>query len=422
MLRSKFFCFWFLKGFMIQFNVVHSFWKKVFVPFVVALLVCVVFVSCNTLPHVKASPSILVKKIWIRETFPKNFTKPSVGQSIPPVLNRDNGLVIQGNKSNGISAYTTVKGQKKWFFPVKGGLSGGVLLAGSHLFFGGMDGFIYALTAKTGKMVWKHHTGQTTVSTPAKKGSYLYFASPNKLYRLNAKTGAGVSTYSTQSEPGKFIVQGVASPLPTDFLIYFKANDDSIIALDLKNRFKWKRKLSDTHHEFTSASSNIIIGPVCLYTASLQAGLYCLNKKTGKTLWKNTIGSHGDILLSGPLLFYPSQDGHVLALDQKSGKTIWKHKVPNSIATSLALYKDMLVYGEYTGALRFLSRSTGKEMGYFTFGGGMSAPPAVSVADSAFYFISRAGWLYKIRPRVGGTKVVDLFYRKDMVEEQAHKL
>ena len=353
------------------------------------------FISCSTLSGPK--DDVAVQKIWIRETFPKDFTRPSVGQSIKPVLSA--GLLIQGNKVNGLSAYTTNKGKKKWFFPVRGGLSGGVLGKGPHLFFGGADGFMYALHAKTGKILWKHYTGLTTISTPVKKGPDLYFASPHKLYRLNGKTGESLFTYPTQTTPGKFIVQGVASPLISDSLVVFKTNEGTLIALDSKNRLKWKKKLSDSHRDFTSASPGIIMGHVCLYTASLQEGLYCLNKKTGRTIWKNTVGSHGDVLLFGSLLFYPSQDGRILALDQKSGKQIWSHQAPNSIATSLVSYQDMLVYGEYTGALRFLSRETGKELGYFAFGGGMSAPPAVDVMDSALYFISRAGWLYKVRPK-----------------------
>ena len=71
----------------------------------------------------------------------------------------------------------------------------------------------------------------------------------------------------------------------------------------------------------------------------------------------------------------------------------------DSIATSLAVYRDMLVYGGYTRGLHFLSLKTGKKLGEFAFGGGMSATPAVSAIPPAMYFISRAGWLYKIKPR-----------------------
>ena len=350
--------------------------------------------SCKTLSDKKES-RIVVQKIWIRETFPKDWTRPSIGQSIKPVLSAQ-GLLIQGHKSRGLIAYTSDRGKKKWFFPVKGGLAGGVLADGPLLFFGGADGFMYALQAKTGQVVWKHYTGLTTVSRPVQKGQYLYFASPDRLYCLNKKTGKNLWTYSAVSTPGQFIVEGVASPLPGSSLVYFKVSDGSLTALDFRGRLKWKKKLSDTGSDFTSAVSGITMGKVCLYTASLQAGLYCLNPKTGKTIWKTSVGSHGDVLLSGSRLFYPSQDGRVLALDQKSGKLIWSHRVPHSIATSLVLNRDMLVYGEYRGALRFISRQTGEELGHFAFGQGMSVEPAVSALDSALYFISRAGWLYKI--------------------------
>ena len=186
---------------------------------------------------------------------------------------------------------------------------------------------MYALYAETGQLLWKHYTGLTLVSTPVQKNQYLYFASARRLYSLKVKTGESVLTYSTQTDPGKFVIDKVAAPILDSSFIYFKTNDGSLLALDLKFRLKWKKKLSESYRDFTSASSGLAIGPVCLYTSSLQDGLYCLNKKTGRTIWKNSTGSHGDILLLGSLLFYPSQDGRILALDQKSGKQIWSHQV-----------------------------------------------------------------------------------------------
>lgn len=346
--------------------------------------------------NIKKDHSVFVKKVWIRETFVKDFTRPSVLQSIAPVLT-STGLLIQGNKVDGISAYTLRLGKRKWFFPVKGGLAGGVLVLNNLLFFGGADGILYSLNLKTGAIVWKRHTGLTSISTPVAHKNHLYLASSNKIYCLNLKTGDNVWTYSTQVRDSEFAVEGVASPLVGKSLIYFKVSDDSLIALDFKGRLKWKKSLARPGSRFTSASSNPIMGKVCLYVAGLESGLYCLNKKTGKVIWNTAIGSHGNILLSGSLLFYPSHDGKVIALDQKSGKKIWSHKVLESIATSLVSYENMLIYGEYSGALRFISRDKGKELSSFSFGSGMSAPPIILEAKSELYFISNAGWLYKLR-------------------------
>ena len=344
----------------------------------------------------KKNHTPFVKKVWIRETFVKNLARPSLLQSIKPVLT-SHGLLVQGNKVNGISAYTLRLGKRKWFFPVKGGLAGGVLVSNGFVFFGGADGVLYSLDLQSGTVVWKQPIGLTSVSTPVVYGSYLYLASPNKIYCLNLKTGDNVWTYSTQVKNPEFVVEGVASPLVEGSLIYFKVSDDSLVALDFKGRLKWKKSLARLGSRFASASSNPVMGKVCLYVAGLESGLYCLNKKTGKIIWNTSFGSHGNILLSGSLVFYSSHDGKVVALDQKSGKEIWSHKVPESIATSLVSYKDMLIYGEYSGALRFISKDKGEELSSFSFGSGMSAPPVVLEAESELYFISNAGWLYKLR-------------------------
>ena len=370
------------------------------------IFIILCFVSCQSLNSVgsktsgmnntKKDHSVAVKKVWIRETFVKNFSRPSILQSIKPVLTSDE-LLIQGNKIDGISAYTLNQGKKKWSFSVKGGLAGNVLVSNNLVFFGGADGVLYSLNVRTGAIVWKRHIGITSLSAPVAYKNYLYLASPDKLYCLNIKTGDNVWTYSTQLKSTEFTVEGVASPLIGDSLIYFKASDDSLVALDFKGRLKWKKSLTRSDSRFTSASSNPVIGKVCLYVASLESGLYCLNKKTGKTIWKTALGSHGNVLLYGSLVFYSSHNGKVVALDQKSGKEIWSHKVPESIATSVVSYKDILIYGEYSGALRFMSMNTGKELGSFSFGSGMSAPPVVSEGKSELYFISNVGWLYKLR-------------------------
>ena len=71
-------------------------------------------ISCNSLSEKKTLLPLSVQKVWIRETFPKDLTRPSIQQSIKPVLRTD-GLVIQGNESHGIVAYTTTAGKKSGF-------------------------------------------------------------------------------------------------------------------------------------------------------------------------------------------------------------------------------------------------------------------------------------------------------------------
>ncbi len=359
---------------------------------------------------------VSIDKVWVRQTFRKNGPLVSALQPVRAVfVGRD--LVVQGNRINGVHAYTRKWGKKRWSLWVKGGVAGDLLFVPSdisgerkksakskkenkkyrgYLIFGGADGFIYAVFAQTGQVFWKQFIGSAMFSQPVLHKNRIYIAQVGKLYCLKARTGEVVWTYRVRLKKPEFIVEGIATPLVTPQWIYFKSGDGVLSALNHKGRRRWKVSLSRKEDRFTSALSAPVMGKLCLYSAGFESGLYCLNKNTGAVIWKTTMGSHGDVVLDGNRLFYPTSNGKVLALDQKSGKKIWEHQVPHSIATDLSLYKHYLVYGEFSGALRLLSKKDGALQGAFFFGKGLSAKPLVSLADKALYFISNYGWLYKV--------------------------
>ena len=354
------------------------------------LLLC----ACSSLKMNSQDTDKIFQKIWIKETIKKSFKYSSRLQSVSPTL--AGGFLVQGNKSTGLYAYRANSGKQKWFFPVTGGVSGEVLLTTNRVFFSGADGFFYSLDLQTAQIMWKAYTGVVNSSVPVLHKGVIYFSSPERLYALSAYNGKSLWTYGVTLESKTFTVEGIAAPLAVNRTIYFKPGNSSVLALNLKGKLKWERKLS-SNSRFISSGSSLIMGTKCLYTAHFESGLFCLNKKNGRIIWKNSIASHGSVLLSGSFLYYPTKDGRVLSIHQKSGKIIWTHKIPKPISTSLALYKETLIYGEYNGVLRFLSKQTGKEQGYFAFGSGMSSTPVVSPKDSELYFLSNFGWLYKLK-------------------------
>ena len=359
------------------------------------LYLCILFIciSCKNLSS-SNKDNKLFQKIWVKETIQESFKYPSRLQSVSPTL--AGNLLVQGNKSTGLYAYTTKNGKQKWFFPIKNGVAGGIFLTANRVFFSGADGFFYSLNLQTAQIVWKYYTGIVNSSAPVLHKGIIYFSSPHRLYALSAHNGKNLWTYGVTIEDKAFIVEGVTAPLVTNNKVYFKPANNSIVALNLKGKLQWQKKLS-SHSKLAFAGSAPVLSTTCLYTAHFESGLFCLNKRNGKVIWKNSIPSHGDILLSGSFLFYPTKDGRILALHQKSGKIIWTHKVPKPVSTSLVMYKNTLIYGEYHGDLRFLSKQTGREVGHFAFGSGMSAVPVVSSTRSELYFLSNFGWLYKLK-------------------------
>jgi outer membrane protein assembly factor BamB len=75
-------------------------------------------------------------------------------------------------------------------------------VARGRVFFGGVDGNVYALDAQTGKTVWKRTLG-SRISTHLKVAdNSLYLgAADNHIYRINPDTGSVVASFAVSATP-----------------------------------------------------------------------------------------------------------------------------------------------------------------------------------------------------------------------------
>jgi|GEM_PF-858266 len=98
-------------------------------------------------------------------------------------------LIIVGSGDGKMVAVHQANGEKIWNFqcaqsivpispyqtePVA--LTGSPVVAGNIVYFGATDGFLYALNADTGQLLWKYNLGVPIVSTPAISGNALFIA------------------------------------------------------------------------------------------------------------------------------------------------------------------------------------------------------------------------------------------------------
>ena len=204
------------------------------------LCICILFlcISCKNLSINKDNK--LFQKVWIKETIQESFKYPSRLQSVSPALAES--VLVQGNKSTGLYAYGTKTGKQKWFFPIKNGVAGGVLLTANRVFFSGSDGFFYSLNLQTAQIVWKYYTGIVNSSSPVLHKGVIYFSSSHRLYALSAHSGKNLWTYGVTVKDKTFIVEGIAPPLVTNNKVYFKPANNSVVALNLKGKLKWQKK------------------------------------------------------------------------------------------------------------------------------------------------------------------------------------
>ncbi len=196
------------------------------------------------------------------------------------------------------------------------------------------QGYIVALSAKTGGTVWKFATGGKVYSTPAIDGNRVVVASTDGIiYCLNRKSGVLI----WKQETGKPIV---ASPLIDGKQVFIGSSEGKFRALSLKD--------GSTVWEFGGINGFIESVPVTdkhnVYIGSWGSSLYALNKATGNLVWTWTNNKLRNFspaacipVLVNNRLFIQTPDRTVTAIDTQTGKDIWKsseHKGFESIGVS----------------------------------------------------------------------------------------
>ena len=200
-------------------------------------------------------------------------------------------------------------GKTNWTF--HGGYSGQDCLtcsspaaANDRVYFGGLDGFAYALHAQSGKLIWKRDLGAKVTTSAAIRGTDLYLGTAKRrLYRLDADSGDVLGDTETEAAPNGRLV------LLDDSLLGF-VGDELLASFDLSlKKLRWSVEASK---QWTSARPYVWRDVVL---AGNRRELIAFRSSDGTRQWSHQfpetirgIGTSPDVLyigtLSGPVFAY----------------------------------------------------------------------------------------------------------------------
>src|SRR5579871_442518 len=125
-------------------------------------------------------------------------------------------------------------GKMRWRFQTQGPVRSSPALAGDRVYVGSFDGNLYALNSATGKPIWMYSSlsgGNIEIqSSPAVQDHVVYFGSRDaNLYAVNSATGKPIWMYSSLSG-GNIEIQ--SSPAVQDHVVYFGSRDANLHAVD----------------------------------------------------------------------------------------------------------------------------------------------------------------------------------------------
>jgi outer membrane protein assembly factor BamB len=208
------------------------------------------------------------------------------------------GVVVVGDWSHNVSAFTSTTGTLRWRFHAGGEVKGAVALSGGRVYFGSYDTHVYALNVRTGKRIWRAssqprlgRTG-TFYANPAVAYGRIYIgATDGKMYSYGANSGKLRWSNGT----GDFIYSSAAiwrgnvlvGSYDGDFYSFDAATGDT----------RWKFGADGK----ISGSPTVIDGIV--YFSTLSGKTYGLDVRTGKVRVRFSVGQYANVVASKTRLY-----------------------------------------------------------------------------------------------------------------------
>ncbi len=220
-------------------------------------------------------------------------------------------------------------------------------MAKGIVYIGSWDGFLYALDAATGRLIWKHQTLGQVRSPPAIDRGVLYVTSNDGvLYILSARTGQSRLRFRT---PGV----AMESPVAANGLAYF-TSAGVLYAVDARAREipgqyllkqvwaqfwvwqvpgiprppgqqggRWRFSPEKISKGF---ASSVAVSPEAVYVGDTQGYFYARDALLGTELWQ--FRAKGAIVgapaIVGSQVYFGSKDGFLYALDRMRGTLTWQ--------------------------------------------------------------------------------------------------
>jgi outer membrane protein assembly factor BamB len=266
-----------------------------------------------------------------------------------------------------------------------------------YVYFGSHDGALYCVRASDGGLVYRFNSGAEVARKPVLAGETLLFANAaDNLLAIDRRTGKTKWTQHRTPALGMEI-SGHAGPALDGDKVYMAYSDGHVLAYDVRDGSEiWPQPVDLAGEAETSAGGeaprylDVDTTPVVADhpTADNGAPVWKNERATGAgdlTAWvepahmPNPDGPDrgGPMIPERRMLLAASATTGLWALDVKDGRMLWRVPIPDGGITAPMAIAGALMVGTTRYGLFLISPRTGRVIDGFDLGTGFSQTPAV---------------------------------------------
>jgi eukaryotic-like serine/threonine-protein kinase len=245
------------------------------------------------------------------------------------------------------------------------------VVVGENVVVGTDRGQLRAYRCSDGVLIWSHEQGKRIYHRPSSDGARIYFTSADGLTAVSAKDGAQVWSFNLPKDDGPTLV------LDKKGMVYVGGGDGNLYAVDAKTgKQQWKSDfIADAPPDppnFPGAQARLnnvarpsalaSDGEMIFLSVFDQSRIVAVNATSGKRLWSFQTGGWilGAAVAAEKYVYVGSQDGDFYCLDKQTGKQIWKHRTVGRIESGGVVDK-FVYFGSCDGGVYCVNQTDGKE-------------------------------------------------------------
>ena len=249
--------------------------------------------------------------------------KVAGGVSSRPLYLPDSKTVYFGGDDGGLHALDAETGKERWVYKTKGPIGGAPVYEEGLIYFANGENRVYAIDAQSGAWRWQYERESPEsftirgFSSPLLYGGRVYAGfADGYLAALNARTGDVVWARSLAGDAQRFVdVDG--TPVVVDKVMYVASYAGGVYALDpTDGSVKWRFEVE--------GAGTVRVEGGHVYFGAARAGAYCLDLE-GHVLWRQALAAQGELstpVLLGRLLFISGSAGGTWVVEASTGRLL----------------------------------------------------------------------------------------------------
>ncbi|NOZ51777.1 MAG: outer membrane protein assembly factor BamB [Gammaproteobacteria bacterium] len=309
-------------------------------------------------------PAIDITSLWVVKVGEKKQRQYS---QLPITVS--NGKVYTTNVDGNLSVLDQVSGKLLWQKSYDIAISSGPSYAAGVLYFGTNDAEVLAVSADNGEIQWRINVSSEVLANPTVGVNNVFIKTVDgKLFALNKLNGERVWVES--NEVPALSLRGDSSPIVFDDKVIAGFANGKLMASEVATGKKTWETVVAVPSGRTDLQRMVDIDGLfqlsddIIYVSSYQGRIAAVAADSGRAIWTRDMSSYSGVILDGAQLYVTDADGYVWCLDKKTGATLWRQDVLTGRDVSgPGVMSEALVVADGAGYIHWLSKEDGALIG-----------------------------------------------------------